>query len=406
MRKNGFTLIELLAVIVILAIIALIATPIILGIINDAREKSNERSAELYLSGVELAIARRNLTEEYNPSKCTITDGNVTCTINDKEVPLSVEVDGKVPTSGTIVFDNNKATSGTSLTFDGFTAEIDENGKVVVESSSNGGNGESTGVVAGTMSICRPVEEQLYATEPLEAGYKYECDVDPNKEGYDQLFYVLSYSDENGNITTDKTIAKSVNLIMDANIRTGGEAVKEPNPSKEQKGTVAWINNKHFLEAGGNQTDWDANFGDSSYGPITAMEYLQTATAGWTNANPQTISTFTVCEDKGLDFICTDDEEMAQTFNTNARLPYVNDLFETGCRAECESCPLWMADYLENMGIQTKIVSGLSGYWMLSSHSFYSNEAWYMDSTANPYYNNNVDDDSDLGVRPVINLSI
>ena len=35
--KKGFTLIELLAVIVILAIIALIATPIILGIIDDAR---------------------------------------------------------------------------------------------------------------------------------------------------------------------------------------------------------------------------------------------------------------------------------------------------------------------------------------------------------------------------------
>ena len=45
--KKGFTLIELLAVIVILAIIALIATPIILGIINYARKESNERSAEL-----------------------------------------------------------------------------------------------------------------------------------------------------------------------------------------------------------------------------------------------------------------------------------------------------------------------------------------------------------------------
>ena len=33
MKEKGFTLIELLAVIVILAIIALIATPIILGII-------------------------------------------------------------------------------------------------------------------------------------------------------------------------------------------------------------------------------------------------------------------------------------------------------------------------------------------------------------------------------------
>ena len=40
MKRNtkGFTLVELLAVIVILAIIALIATPIILGVIEDARK--------------------------------------------------------------------------------------------------------------------------------------------------------------------------------------------------------------------------------------------------------------------------------------------------------------------------------------------------------------------------------
>ena len=57
MKKKGFTLIELLAVIVILAIIALIATPIILGIINDAREKANERSVELYASAVRNAVA-------------------------------------------------------------------------------------------------------------------------------------------------------------------------------------------------------------------------------------------------------------------------------------------------------------------------------------------------------------
>ena len=35
--KKGFTLIELLAVIVILAIIALIATPIVIDIINDTK---------------------------------------------------------------------------------------------------------------------------------------------------------------------------------------------------------------------------------------------------------------------------------------------------------------------------------------------------------------------------------
>ena len=106
MKKNGFTLIELLAVIVILAIIALIATPIILGIINDARVESQERSAELYLSAVDLAVVKRNMTEEFSPEECTITEGVVTCT--GYEDPLNVEIDGETPVSGTIKFENNK----------------------------------------------------------------------------------------------------------------------------------------------------------------------------------------------------------------------------------------------------------------------------------------------------------
>ena len=45
-KKKGFTLIELLAVIVILAIIALIATPIVLNIIKTSRKGAFARSAE------------------------------------------------------------------------------------------------------------------------------------------------------------------------------------------------------------------------------------------------------------------------------------------------------------------------------------------------------------------------
>ena len=58
MRNNkGFTLIELLAVIVILAIIALIATPIILGIINDSRKSAARESAKLVAKTFESAHA-------------------------------------------------------------------------------------------------------------------------------------------------------------------------------------------------------------------------------------------------------------------------------------------------------------------------------------------------------------
>ncbi len=55
--KKGFTLIELLAVIVILAIIALISTPLILNVIEESKEKtfyieatSIEQAAEFYLA--------------------------------------------------------------------------------------------------------------------------------------------------------------------------------------------------------------------------------------------------------------------------------------------------------------------------------------------------------------------
>ena len=85
--KKGFTLIELLAVIVILAIIALIATPIILGIINDARKESQERSIELYASAAKNAIAKYQLNNTSSPTSFDQLDieydGDVVCTTQE-----------------------------------------------------------------------------------------------------------------------------------------------------------------------------------------------------------------------------------------------------------------------------------------------------------------------------------
>ena len=52
MNKKGFTLIELLAVIIILAIVAIIATPIILNVIEESKESANLRSVEGYADAV------------------------------------------------------------------------------------------------------------------------------------------------------------------------------------------------------------------------------------------------------------------------------------------------------------------------------------------------------------------
>ena len=168
--KKGFTLIELLAVIVILAIIALIATPIILGIINDAKEQSNERSIELYIKGVELSIAKKNLIEEFHPSECIITNGVAVC----DGVEIDVDVDNSSNINGKITFNEKGIVTGNTLVI-----------------------GESVPQV----SICE-FEDGTYG-EKGQIGAKYHCDTngDGTKDNY---FYLLNNS-------------VPYNLIMDRN---------------------------------------------------------------------------------------------------------------------------------------------------------------------------------------------
>ncbi len=87
MKKKGFTLIELLAVIVILAVIALIATPLIMNVINDARKNSFKDSAYGIKKAVELRIAEENLVGEAISFKVDVTSD-------------AINYSGEKPTSG------------------------------------------------------------------------------------------------------------------------------------------------------------------------------------------------------------------------------------------------------------------------------------------------------------------
>lgn len=59
MKKNtkAFTLIELIAVLVIMAIIALIVTPLVMNIIRKAKDSAAKRSVDAYGRSIDIAIA-------------------------------------------------------------------------------------------------------------------------------------------------------------------------------------------------------------------------------------------------------------------------------------------------------------------------------------------------------------
>ena len=94
MKEKGFTLVELLAVIVILAVISLIATPMILGVI----EKANKSAAIESINGI-MDAAEKYMIE-------SMITGNETSRFDfPSDTKLSYK--GKKPESGTLLVDED-----------------------------------------------------------------------------------------------------------------------------------------------------------------------------------------------------------------------------------------------------------------------------------------------------------
>ena len=130
-NKKGFTLIELLAVIVVLAIIALIATPIVMNTIKKSQKGAAERSADNYIKQVETTVATKRLEGDILEGIYTINDkGNLTG--NGLTEPLVIEMNGNKPTSGTIKISNGQVTTDSSMTIGEYDVSYDETAKKYV----------------------------------------------------------------------------------------------------------------------------------------------------------------------------------------------------------------------------------------------------------------------------------
>ena len=257
MKKKGFTLIELLAVIVVLAIIALIATPIVMNAIEKSKKGAAERSADSYIGAVETTVATERLdgNEVQNGTYEIDGEGNLT----GKGLPnnkLVIDMKGNKPTSGTITIKDGQVTNDSKMTIGDYDVKYNEDKKKYEATKSGGTNPDTPSV----KTLC--TKKEGVDLNNLASGNEFTCELGDNDA---KTFYVLETNGDN------------VSLIMNANIDSNGKAIT-PDNIPDDKGLVAWS------EDGSNHKD-----DDESAQAITAKAYLSSSTTNWTKLNQSQI---------------------------------------------------------------------------------------------------------------------
>ena len=218
-RKNkGFTLVELLAVIVILALIALIATPIILNVINDAKKQAAKDSAYGYMDAVEKYIVSSELEDK------SIQDGRYSV----EELNKKISVKGSTPDNGNIEIKNSSVKSY-DIGIDGYAVSNGEVKKVSTTKSFKN----------GTAVYYNPVSREKCT------GYT-EANSTTGKNSGCMKWYV--FNDKEGNAT--------VNVILDHNTTarvawnsTGNNSEMKEVADALKKDTRTWKNTARLITA-------------------------------------------------------------------------------------------------------------------------------------------------------------
>ena len=349
-NKKGFTLIELLAVIVVLAIIALIATPIVMNTIKNAKKGAAERTADNYIKQVETAIAEAKLENKSVPDGTydIDKDGNLTgAGLPDGK--LEVDMSGNKPTSGKITIKNNGVGKDKS------NVKI---GDYIVSYDKDNNKQQAYELYKGV--LCKAVTTATTGNIPqgkFAYGDEYTCELGDNDT---KTFFILETNGDN------------VSLIMNANVGKDGKAITS---SSTDKGTVAWISKEDYLTAGGIEDAYN-DYRNNHLGPITAEKTLKTNTKGWIKINQNQISLPTGQQIRSLASKDADDD-VAFSYYT--------------------SLPTWL---ISNIDLNNYTY----GYWLSTvSKNMANNRPQCVNNDGNPYVDVNATEY--YGVRPVITVS-
>ena len=339
--KKGFTLIELLAVIVILAIIALIATPIVLNIISNTKENAQLRSAEMYLDAVEQSVMREKMENtSFKPNKCEIKDKKLYC--NESTEELKVEVDGEKPDSGEITFTEGKIEEVT-LTY--------SNGKTVVK--------ENNKLVYG--------KAKVWTLTKAEGNTEKSAEIGDTITIKSENFYV--YSNKDGYI---KAIAKY-------NLYVGGEY----NTSWTAYDTTVEGYGLQHIDMKGYVSGQTVKKGTTAYSSSSA--YVGSIVEGYVNTYKTKLESMGATFVDNLDDVEDPDDQLAAS---GVRLITKKELEELGCSSHtCSSAQSFITETTYWSGSAN---DSNGNVWIVNSYGYFGSNVYSYRS----YY----------GVRPIITI--
>ena len=374
-KKIGFTLIELLAVIIVLAIIALIATPIIFNVIENAKIKSLENSCY----GVIDAIRTKYAEGLLNLNK--ITNGNVN----------ELTVSGEKPIDGTWTIDNSKDSEQRGIKIDNVRfssmkdyacSNVNSNGTINSKVTCTKGNDVSSESI---------LKEKLLGTNDSNVVTRgdglYAQTVGSNKT------YYYKGAVENNYVKFADKVWRIVRINEDGTIRL----ITRDNVIASQKFNSTYntydkmyYTNSEIKTAVENW--YKTNITDKGFdGKVASGNYFcEQAKVVWSTSYTAGNATVATKDNYTPSFDCTTDGNGKGVVNGKVGLITIDEvLFAGGVIGSSSNF------YLKNGSI----------YWMMSPSGFYDDNvsrAWVVDGGSNthsygvPNFN---------GVRPVLNLS-
>ena len=455
-KENAFTLIELLAVIVVLAIIALIATPIVMNTIKNAKKGAAERSADSYIRQVETAVAEARLDNKIVPDGTYQIDeeGNLTGT-GLPDGKLKIEMNGNKPTSGTITISNGEVENSSTMTIGDYSLVYSDNKWTAMKVETyrlsynlKNVSGEKITTISST--------ETKTLTYIANAGYQLpdSITVTGATHIWDKETGTLILSKATGDVVVTivgeekkaKTYANGE--VVYFNVTTGEKcSSSEYTETQSNTGTKTGCMKFYvFNDDGGSNVNllldhnttatvaWNSS-GSNASGPKKVLNQLKEDTKFWVGtitpenysidqSNQTSETKYTVDYSSYKARLITAQEVATITGNTtwNEKTSISDFFFDTNTTTASDTCKYdystktsvttgckygWLYDRTgkdcTNKGCLNNSDQETYGYWTISPRASYSGYAWNVTSGAS-LYSKDVDNDYYYGVRPVITV--